>query len=451
MGVGLGSSSSPWGVVSRLVCSGRIQPIPCSMRDKEQQQGWKLLPAAGKIPAATRKALAKPRLPLPISSPSPCVLQHPHVALPATSSFPPSPLWEEEEEGAQGRGRPLPPQSLWMGFLLASHCLRSLSKSWDHTLGPHLHPPPAAPRAGALLGFPPIVVAPASPLPVSPPCDPCPHPNIPFAFFIFIFFPLFCFLCVRLRHSRPSSSSKTIVRGSKASKDGSLTWLLDEFENMSVSRSNSLRRDSPPFPPRRHQLHQENGLSQGLTSAPAQEDAGRSRKSRPGAGHEVEQGKERPRHKEEHHGQHQSQQCPAPKAAPGGRPPPDYPKAPLERDSKQERVLRRERPEAAEKRPKSTLGAGGSSPPSPRDKRPLSGPSIRTPNIPISEGVMKTAQQTGRAFNTYPRAETDPGPQVTCPPAPRGCSSSSSSNCSSSSSCLKPIKKASPRCWASSG
>lgn len=298
---------------------------------------------------------------------------------------------------------------------------------------------------------PPIVVAPASPLPVSPPCDPCPHPNIPFAFFIFIFFPLFCFLCVRLRHSRPSSSSKTIVRGSKASKDGSLTWLLDEFENMSVSRSNSLRRDSPPFPPRRHQLHQENGLSQGLTSAPAQEDAGRSRKSRPGAGHEVEQGKERPRHKEEHHGQHQSQQCPAPKAAPGGRPPPDYPKAPLERDSKQERVLRRERPEAAEKRPKSTLGAGGSSPPSPRDKRPLSGPSIRTPNIPISEGVMKTAQQTGRAFNTYPRAETDPGPQVTCPPAPRGCSSSSSSNCSSSSSCLKPIKKASPRCWASSG
>uniref|UniRef100_A0A8B9FB30 non-specific serine/threonine protein kinase n=1 Tax=Amazona collaria TaxID=241587 RepID=A0A8B9FB30_9PSIT len=165
------------------------------------------------------------------------------------------------------------------------------------------------------------------------------------------------------------ASQKTIVRGSKASKDGSLTWLLDEFENMSVSRSNSLRRDSPPFPPRRLQLHQENGLSQGPTSAPAQEDAGRSRKSRPGAGDEVE-------------------------------------------DSKQERVLRREGPKGAEKRPKSTLGAGGSSPPSPRDKRPLSGPSIRTPNIPISEGVMKTAQQTGRAFNTYPRAETEPGPQA---------------------------------------
>ncbi|XP_030331019.1 serine/threonine-protein kinase PAK 4 isoform X1 [Strigops habroptila] len=205
------------------------------------------------------------------------------------------------------------------------------------------------------------------------------------------------------------ASQKTIVRGSKASKDGSLTWLLDEFENMSVSRSNSLRRDSPPFPPRRHhQLHQENGLSQGPSSAQTQEDAGRSKKTRPRAGREVEQGKERPRDKEEHPGHQQPHRCPAP----GARPPPGCAKAPPERDSKQERVLRRERPEAAEKRPKSTLGAGGSSPPSPRDKRPLSGPSIRTPNIPISEGVMKTAQQTGRPFNTYPRAETDPGPQA---------------------------------------
>ncbi|XP_065520418.1 serine/threonine-protein kinase PAK 4 isoform X4 [Lathamus discolor] len=90
------------------------------------------------------------------------------------------------------------------------------------------------------------------------------------------------------------ASQKTIVRGTKASKDGSLTWLLDEFENMSVSRSNSLRRDSPPFPPRRHQLHQENGLSQGPASAPAQEDARRSRKSRPGAGNEAEQRPGRP-------------------------------------------------------------------------------------------------------------------------------------------------------------
>ncbi|XP_014817330.1 PREDICTED: serine/threonine-protein kinase PAK 4 [Calidris pugnax] len=97
-----------------------------------------------------------------------------------------------------------------------------------------------------------------------------------------------------------------------------------------------------------------------------------------------------------------------------------YPKAsegegwgdsPPERDSEPpaERVVRRERPEPSEKRPKSTYTpqSGPQSPP--RDKRPLSGPNIRTPNIPVSEGVMKTAQQTGRPFNTYPRADTDPG------------------------------------------
>nr|XP_010598625.1 serine/threonine-protein kinase PAK 4 isoform X2 [Loxodonta africana] len=52
---------------------------------------------------------------------------------------------------------------------------------------------------------------------------------------------------------------KTIVRGSKGAKDGALTLLLDEFENMSVTRSNSLRRDSPPPPAR---ARQENGLPQ---------------------------------------------------------------------------------------------------------------------------------------------------------------------------------------------
>ncbi|XP_068934671.1 serine/threonine-protein kinase PAK 4 isoform X2 [Petaurus breviceps papuanus] len=65
-----------------------------------------------------------------------------------------------------------------------------------------------------------------------------------------------------IQHGAP----KTIVRGSKGSKDGALTLLLDEFENMSVTRSNSLRRDSPPppllGPPAPHHAppHQENGL-----------------------------------------------------------------------------------------------------------------------------------------------------------------------------------------------
>uniref|UniRef100_A0A670YX31 non-specific serine/threonine protein kinase n=1 Tax=Pseudonaja textilis TaxID=8673 RepID=A0A670YX31_PSETE len=168
-------------------------------------------------------------------------------------------------------------------------------------------------------------------------------------------------------------SQKTIVRGNKAAKDGSLAWLLDEFENMSVSRSNSLRRDSPPFPARHDHFYQENGLGEALG---------------------------RPRH---HHHQHHHQHPPHTEEDGGGS---------KGRDPKEERT------EGPDKRPKSTY-TGQPSPQSPREKRPLSGPNIRTPNIPISEGVMKTAQQTGRPFNTYPRADTDlvRGTQVKLPRA----------------------------------
>uniref|UniRef100_A0A3Q2DCR2 non-specific serine/threonine protein kinase n=1 Tax=Cyprinodon variegatus TaxID=28743 RepID=A0A3Q2DCR2_CYPVA len=124
---------------------------------------------------------------------------------------------------------------------------------------------------------------------------------------------------------------KTIVRGSKLGADGSLTWLLDEFDTMSVTRSNSLRRGSPPVQPRR--------------------DSGSSG----GVGREHENGD-----------------------------PHDH-------------------------RPKSSYAAREGSPTSPRDKRPLSGPNIRTPNLPITEGVMKTAQQNTRPFNTYPRTDSEGG------------------------------------------
>uniref|UniRef100_A0A8B9VUA0 non-specific serine/threonine protein kinase n=1 Tax=Anas zonorhyncha TaxID=75864 RepID=A0A8B9VUA0_9AVES len=212
-------------------------------------------------------------------------------------------------------------------------------------------------------------------------------------------------------------SQKTIVRGTKAAKDGSLSWLLDEFENMSVSRSNSLRRDSPPFPPRRDHLYQENGLSEGPPAARPHDARGKDKKLH-GARGELEQGKERPRDGEE-------QREPGPKGAGGRPPPPEYPRPP-DRDCG-EPVVRRERPEPCERRPKSTYAAD-SSPQPPRDKRPLSGPNMRTPNIPVSEGVMKTAQQTGRPFNTYPRADTDPGrgagSQVKAPPLPLSAGSS---------------------------
>ncbi|XP_061454052.1 serine/threonine-protein kinase PAK 4 isoform X2 [Rhineura floridana] len=230
-----------------------------------------------------------------------------------------------------------------------------------------------------------------------------------------------------------SGSQKTIVRGNKTAKDGSLAWLLDEFENMSVSRSNSLRRDSPPFLSRHDHLYQENGLSEVLARPPrhphphAEEDPG---------GHRSKEHKERSRHGPKSElDQSRERSCDDRTAVPDIRgqestskshhraPPPQY-HNPLsehrhrahERDGKREppadkepstRVVRRERADGPDKRPKSTY-TGETSPQPPWEKRPLSGPNIRTPNIPISEGVMKTAQQTGRPFNTYPRADTDP-------------------------------------------
>lgn len=73
----------------------------------------------------------------------------------------------------------------------------------------------------------------------------------------------------------------------------------------------------------------------------------------------------------------------------------------------QDQVVRREQP--SDHRPKSSYTGRDSSPQSPRDKRPLSGPNIRTPNLPVTEGVMKTAQQTTRPFNTYPRTDSEGG------------------------------------------
>lgn len=231
----------------------------------------------------------------------------------------------------------------------------------------------------------------------------------------------------------PFHVRKTIVRGNKTSKDGSLAWLLDEFENMSVSRSNSLRRDSPPFPARHDQFYQENGLAEALgrprhhlhQHPPLTEDDGGGSKSREpkernrhGPRNDVDSSRERgwdnrtatphSRGHEPHHKPHQQSGHPRPPEHP--KPLPEHSHRAPERDRKREppseRVVKRERTEGPDKRPKSTY-TGEASPQSPREKRPLSGPNIRTPNIPVSEGVMKTAQQTGRPFNTYPRADID--------------------------------------------
>ncbi|KAL1287907.1 PAK4 [Ovibos moschatus] len=148
---------------------------------------------------------------------------------------------------------------------------------------------------------------------------------------------------------------KTIVRGSKGAKDGALTLLLDEFENMSVTRSNSLRRDSPPPPAR---ARQENGMpaEQAATARGAPEKAGSQGR---GAGH----------------------------GEAGGN------------SGDRRRV-------GPDKRPKSSREGSGGPQESSRDKRPLSGPDVGTPHQPASlaSGAKVAA---GRPFNTYPRADTD--------------------------------------------
>ena len=74
-------------------------------------------------------------------------------------------------------------------------------------------------------------------------------------------------------------------------------------------------------------------------------------------------------------------------------------------------MVRREPP--SDRRPKSSYtGRGDGSPQSPRDKRPLSGPSIRAPVLPVlpvSEGPLKPLQPSARPFNTFPRTDSEGG------------------------------------------
>ncbi|XP_061757023.1 serine/threonine-protein kinase PAK 5 isoform X3 [Nerophis ophidion] len=62
---------------------------------------------------------------------------------------------------------------------------------------------------------------------------------------------------------RPSETPlpKTIVRGNRPPKDASINGLLEEFDNVSVTRSNSLRKESPPGA---HQAGAISKLSMGL-------------------------------------------------------------------------------------------------------------------------------------------------------------------------------------------
>ncbi|RVE65216.1 hypothetical protein OJAV_G00133390 [Oryzias javanicus] len=210
---------------------------------------------------------------------------------------------------------------------------------------------------------------------------------------------------------------KTIVRGTKLGSDGSLTWLLDEFDTMSVTRSNSLRRGSPPVqlrrdsssmsrgqengdPYQRHYSHPDRldrdparlehyGADPRLAARPTQRDEGiQSRPQQQPRGQEPSRA-----HKD--------------RAGPGPPPSPHRDRGP-----RKEQVWR----EPSDQRPKSSYTARDGSPQSPRDKRPLSGPNIHTPNLPVTDGGMKTAQQATRPFNTYPRSDSEGGRSPTGQP-----------------------------------
>ncbi|GCB82527.1 hypothetical protein scyTo_0022683, partial [Scyliorhinus torazame] len=246
-----------------------------------------------------------------------------------------------------------------------------------------------------------------------------------------------------------------IVRGSKIGIDGSLNWLLDEFENVSVTRSNSLRRGSPPSllrqDPIQDGLHK-NGMHEAHSKItyPAELDRhhdhkGRSERGKPESRDERDQGRDdrqrnRNVERDDSRAHPQQPRGQEPSRTGGSRPNhhnsrdprPDHHRQPdsktkthdrpdgrrdhpsdregnhvgfSEPANSQERNSRRERNESSDKRPKSTY-TGETSPQSPRDKRPLSGPNIRPPNAPGADGTMKTTHQTGRPFNTYPMAET---------------------------------------------
>lgn len=243
---------------------------------------------------------------------------------------------------------------------------------------------------------------------------------------------------------------KTIVRGSKMAVDGSLTWLLDEFDTMSVTRSNSLRQGSPPTHPRLDSSSSVGGRAGQENGDPHWRHP--SNQDRHDRDHRHRQ--DQHSGSDSHHNRHavrplqrdegvqgRPQQQPrgqepsrAHRDRPGSGPPP-----PPHRDREhRDREQADHRDQPGENRPKSSYMVRDGSPQSPRDKRPLSGPNMRTPNLPVTEGVMKATPQTTRPFNTYPRTDSDGGRSPTGQPArhdssPQNGPSSGSSRSSSGS------------------
>ncbi|KAI4815023.1 hypothetical protein KUCAC02_005190 [Chaenocephalus aceratus] len=210
---------------------------------------------------------------------------------------------------------------------------------------------------------------------------------------------------------------KTIVRGSKLGVDGSLTWLLDEFDTMSVTRSNSLRRGSPPIHPRK---------DSGSSGGGGQENGD-------------------PHHR---HHPHPDRDRPRPDHHAGGGDPRQGPRAlrpPQWEEGGQDRPQQQPRGQEPSRAHRDRPGSGPPPPPhrdrEHRDRDQMDQPSDQRPKSSYMhqhQGVMKTTQPNTRPFNTYPRTESEGGRSPTGQPvrhheSPQNGPSSGSSRGSSSS------------------
>ncbi|XP_031428837.1 serine/threonine-protein kinase PAK 4 isoform X2 [Clupea harengus] len=194
---------------------------------------------------------------------------------------------------------------------------------------------------------------------------------------------------------------KTIVRGTNIGVDGSLTWLLDEFEDLSVIRSNSLRHSHPATQERGSSHgHQENGEQPHRYYAHGDGHIEGAERTRP----PQKQPAPNTRHSRSPH--EESRSHPQPRGQEPSKERPPAPQPPHRARTKErqsdpvDQVVMREG--GSDRRPKSSYTDRDTSSQSSKDKRPQSGPNIRTPHLPVTEGVVKTAQQTARPFNTYP-------------------------------------------------
>ncbi|KAJ7995214.1 hypothetical protein DPEC_G00242220 [Dallia pectoralis] len=209
---------------------------------------------------------------------------------------------------------------------------------------------------------------------------------------------------------------KTIVRGSKIGVDGSLTWLLDEFDTMSVTRSNSLRRGSPPIQPRRGSGSSggdhENGDPTHRPHLPHHypDPHGDIRERErhqpdPSSAADPREHQRVPRSQRED-GRPQQQprgQEPGSRHRERDRPgPPPPPPKPRDMDARRHPSQAVRGDGSGDQRPKSSYTG--------RDSSPQSGPN-RLPNLPATEGVMPadSRHQSSRPFNTYPRSDSEGG------------------------------------------